>query len=147
MNCAVRSRVHFLHFCTNTCKFLCCAWTALFCSYFCLEINVWCTTLWKTIDKTASTVSATKSIPLRTCISCRSKKEKSELVRYVLVNNIVTQDHIGRKPGRGAYLCNSQTCFDRAVKSHAFSRAFRRPVTVDQTLLTEDIKNGWYSKN
>ena len=34
-------------------------------------------------------------------------------------------------PGRGAYLCPSQQCFDAAAARRAASRAFRRPVMLD----------------
>jgi hypothetical protein len=63
---------------------------------------------------------------LRRCVGCWKRREQRALVR-------VTADPAGevavnpRRPrGRGAYLCPSLACLDRAWKREAFSRAFRR---------------------
>jgi len=36
----------------------------------------------------------------------------------------VSLDFKGKKPGRGAYICHSEECLKRAIKSKALSRAF-----------------------
>jgi predicted RNA-binding protein YlxR (DUF448 family) len=36
-------------------------------------------------------------------------------------------------PGRGAYTCDRLACFERAASKHAFSRALKQTVRVDQT--------------
>ena len=41
----------------------------------------------------------------------------------------VTVDERGRSPGRGAYLCAEQACWDRALRSDALARALRGAVT------------------
>lgn len=70
-----------------------------------------------------------KKIPMRTCLSCREKKPKKELIR-ILINeeNGLTADLTGKKNGRGAYVCNSATCVDKLnVKS--LSAALKSPVS------------------
>ena len=34
-------------------------------------------------------------------------------------------DMTGKKSGRGAYICNSKECFEKAVKEHRFERSFK----------------------
>jgi len=66
-----------------------------------------------------------KKIPLRQCVGCREMKPKKELVRVVRSpEGAISIDLAGKKPGRGAYVCHSRACLDRAKKSRAFERAF-----------------------
>jgi len=52
-------------------------------------------------------------------------KPKRELIRVVKSpDGDVSLDFIGKKPGRGAYVCHSAICLKRAIKSKALSRAF-----------------------
>ena len=59
-----------------------------------------------------------EKIPTRTCIGCLEKRPQGDLIR------------LGE--GRGAYLCPSLECFEKAMKKKAFSRAFRRPVSKEE---------------
>jgi len=62
---------------------------------------------------------------MRQCLGCRDMKPKIELIRTVRSpEGDVSLDFIGKKPGRGAYVCRSGDCLKRAVKSKALSRAF-----------------------
>ena len=61
---------------------------------------------------------ATKHIPQRTCIACRTVRTKRELVRIVRTpENRVEADPTGKKSGRGAYLCRQRECWDAALAS------------------------------
>jgi predicted RNA-binding protein YlxR (DUF448 family) len=52
-----------------------------------------------------------KSLPQRTCIACRQVREKKDLVRLVTTEDGIAEiDVLGKKPGRGAYLCPRKTC-------------------------------------
>jgi predicted RNA-binding protein YlxR (DUF448 family) len=42
--------------------------------------------------------------------------------------------------GRGAYLCKSQACLDRALRRRAFQRAFRATVVVDEIGIREAVR-------
>jgi len=56
---------------------------------------------------------ATKHIPQRTCIACRTVRAKRELTRIVrTTENRVQADPTGKKAGRGAYLCRQRECWD-----------------------------------
>lgn len=58
------------------------------------------------------------------CIACREGKPKRELIRIVKnKEGEVRVDLTGKAPGRGAYLCASVDCLERARKTNALSRA------------------------
>jgi uncharacterized protein len=63
------------------------------------------------------------------------RREKRTLHRFALDGATVVPDARQRLPGRGAYVC-SAACLERAVRTRAFARAYRRPVTVDPDLAT-----------
>lgn len=59
-----------------------------------------------------------KKVPVRTCMGCSEKKNKKELIRIVKnKNNDVFIDKTGKAEGRGAYICNSITCFEKVIKN------------------------------
>lgn len=66
-----------------------------------------------------------RKTPTRMCTGCMEMKPKSELVRIVRSpEGDISLDLTGRKNGRGAYICKSSVCFDKALKKKAFERAF-----------------------
>ena len=65
-----------------------------------------------------------RKIPLRTCSGCGAQKIKKELVRVVRSpEGEVSLDLVGKKPGRGAYLCPDLACLKKARKAKRISRA------------------------
>jgi predicted RNA-binding protein YlxR (DUF448 family) len=79
-----------------------------------------------------------KKVPLRRCLGCREMKEKRELLRIVKNSEgLVFFDPTGKKNGRGAYLCKESACFDKAVKTKAFSREFETEIP---DIVYEEIK-------
>jgi hypothetical protein len=66
-----------------------------------------------------------KKVPLRMCTGCGQMKPKKELVRVVKSpEQEISLDLTGRKPGRGAYVCNSIDCLKAARKARRFEKAF-----------------------
>ena len=64
-----------------------------------------------------------KKIPQRKCVGCQEMKNKKELLRVLRTEDgTVVLDTTGRKNGRGAYLCYSEECFEKAVKSKSLER-------------------------
>ena len=71
-----------------------------------------------------------KRIPVRMCIGCGEHKEKKELIRVVRdKEGNLSIDSIGKKPGRGAYLCPNPQCLAKALKSKRLQREFGVPVS------------------
>jgi len=68
----------------------------------------------------------TRSIPQRTCIGCRQVRDKKDLVRLVSTEDGIAEiDVLGRKPGRGAYLCTRKACWELALKRNRLDYALR----------------------
>jgi predicted RNA-binding protein YlxR (DUF448 family) len=68
----------------------------------------------------------TRSIPQRTCIACRQVRDKKDLVRLVSTEDGIAEiDVLGRKPGRGAYLCPRKACWELALKKNRLDYALR----------------------
>ena len=66
-----------------------------------------------------------KKIPQRQCVGCREMKDKKSLLRVVRSpEGTVSLDFVGKKPGRGAYVCHDVACLKKARKSRALERAF-----------------------
>ena len=85
-----------------------------------------------------------KSIPQRTCIICRTQKNKNELLRIVKnKENIIKVDVSGKEPGRGAYICYSMDCLEKAKKSKKLDKILGVKINDDTY---EQIKNVIESK-
>ena len=66
-----------------------------------------------------------KKIPQRQCLGCREMKDKKALIRVVRApEGAISLDFVGKKPGRGAYVCPNRECLAKARKSRALERAF-----------------------
>ena len=65
---------------------------------------------------------------LRTCVGCRKVRDRRELVRLAFdpAEGLIVNPRQGR--GRGAYLCPSVACLEKAWRRKALPRAFRRDV-------------------
>ena len=68
--------------------------------------------------------------PVRTCIGCRKRATKRELLRVIAGSDahgqpVVVPDPDATAPGRGAHLHPDPGCYDLAVRRKAFSRALR----------------------
>ena len=68
-------------------------------------------------------------IPMRQCTGCREMKSKKEMMR-VLKNaeGEISLDTTGKKNGRGAYLCYSRECLQKAIKSKGLERSFQMKI-------------------
>ncbi len=72
----------------------------------------------------------TKSkIPMRQCIGCREMKNKKEMIRVLrTADEEIVLDETGKKNGRGAYLCFSRECLDKAIKNHGLERSLKAAI-------------------
>ena len=66
-----------------------------------------------------------KEIPMRMCLGCNEMKPKKELIRVVKSpEGEISLDFTGKKSGRGAYICRSVECFNKARKGRRLEKAF-----------------------
>ena len=66
--------------------------------------------------------------PMRTCVGCRRRRPRPELVRLVAgASGAVILDIPARAPGRGAYLCrdSGMDCLRVALRRRSLSRSLR----------------------
>ena len=62
-----------------------------------------------------------RKIPERKCLGCGVRRPKNELVRVVrLKDGGVVLDKTGKVSGRGAYICPSIACYNKARKAKRF---------------------------
>lgn len=74
-------------------------------------------------------MSTNKKIPLRKCTGCGEMKSKKEMIRVLkTAENEIVIDATGKKNGRGAYLCYSRECFEKAVKSRGLERSLKMSI-------------------
>ena len=83
-------------------------------------------------------MGAKNKTPLRQCTGCREMKSKKEMIRVLKTpENEIVLDATGRKNGRGAYVCLSQECLEKAVKSRGLERSLKMAVPAE---VYEDLK-------
>ena len=81
--------------------------------------------------------------PARTCIGCRKKTTKWELVRLVRnQDGRISVDESGKNPGRGAYVCLNPQCIDLALTSKKLNKVLKTNVTLtDIEALKQALSN------
>lgn len=73
-----------------------------------------------------------KKIPQRMCLGCQVMKPKKELIRVVKNSEgDIKVDLTGKAQGRGAYICKSIECLEKAIKSRRFEKAFATKISED----------------
>ena len=88
-----------------------------------------------------------KKIPMRQCVGCGSMKAKKEMMRVIkTAEDDICLDVTGKKNGRGAYLCVSKECLQKARKNKGLERSFKMSIpeeiydTLDKEFETIEAK-------
>ncbi|MCF8084649.1 MAG: DUF448 domain-containing protein [Deltaproteobacteria bacterium] len=84
-------------------------------------------------------------IPIRTCICCKAKKKKGELIRLILKDKGgVVRDQKGKGPGRGAYVCDKEACRSHPKLDAYLKRALKmgNRSHVQVAWWSDDIRDG-----
>ena len=70
-----------------------------------------------------------KKIPERQCVGCGEMKQKKEMMRVLKTpEDEIILDITGKKNGRGAYLCKSGECLQKARKNKGLERSFKMSI-------------------
>ena len=81
-----------------------------------------------------------KNLPQRSCVICRTQKNKNELLRIVKnKDNIVKVDEKGKEAGRGAYICYNKECLEKAKKNKKLEKVLN--TKIDEEIYIEIEKN------
>jgi len=84
--------------------------------------------------------SRPRRIPQRTCVACRQSLPKRALLRLVRGPDGVRPDPTGKAAGRGAYLHNRRTCWERGLQGDLLERALRTRLTqAERVVLLEQL--------
>lgn len=82
--------------------------------------------------------------PERMCAVCRTRKDKSELLRIArLPEGSFAVDTGDNLPGRGAYVCKDVKCIELCRKRRALDRSFKTAVPEE----IYEIIAGMHSEN
>lgn len=77
-------------------------------------------------------MNSVKKIPMRKCVGCQEMKSKKEMIRVLKTSeNTFELDATGKKNGRGAYVCCSKECLEKAIKSKGLERSFKQPIPAE----------------
>ena len=81
-----------------------------------------------------------KRMPQRTCVGCHQVLAKRALVRLVCGPDGVRVDPTGKANGRGAYLHNQRSCWERALKGESkFWRGNQLNIPLPNQILQESL--------
>ena len=74
-------------------------------------------------------MATNKKIPMRKCVGCQEMKSKKEMLRVLkTAEDEIVLDATGRKNGRGAYLCFSKECLEKARKNKGLERSLKMAI-------------------
>lgn len=74
-----------------------------------------------------------KKIPMRRCIGCRESFPQRDLIRLTYDGEYVRVDRDGRARGRGVYLCRNPECIEKARKTRAIQRNYKKDIRQEIT--------------
>lgn len=83
--------------------------------------------------------SKQKHVPQRTCVICRQKFDKRQLTRLVRRSDGVFIDSSGKQDGRGAYVCDSIDCRQRAASTDILNKALRMTLNEEDRQRLRDV--------
>ena len=70
-----------------------------------------------------------KKAPVRQCVGCGEMKNKKDMMRVLKTpEDEIVLDVTGKKNGRGAYLCISKECLQKARKNKGLERSFKMSI-------------------
>ena len=79
-----------------------------------------------------------KKKPMRKCVGCQEMKDKKEMIRVLRTESgEIELDTTGKKNGRGAYLCFSPECMEKAIKNKGLERSFKKAIPLE---VYDDLK-------
>ena len=74
-------------------------------------------------------MSVKKKVPMRKCVGCGEMKNKKEMIRVLkTAEDEIVLDVTGKKNGRGAYICFSRECLEKARKNHGLERSLKASI-------------------
>lgn len=76
-------------------------------------------------------------IKTRTCIACRKKTNKNNLIRIVSINEEMIVDDSYKINARGTYICKDKKCIAKLLKAKSLSKILK--IKMDENKLREAL--------
>ena len=76
---------------------------------------------------------------IRTCVACRAKKQKTELLRIVSNLGEAFLDETQKSNTRGVYICSDKKCINKLLKAKNITKCIKIDVSHDS--IKELLKN------
>ena len=88
-----------------------------------------------------------KKVSLRRCVGCNEMIDKKELIRVIKTKEKeFFIDLTGKKNGRGAYICCSSECLQKAIKNKGLDRSFKMAIPKEVYMELEKEMNNTGTK-
>ena len=86
--------------------------------------------------------AAVRKVPMRQCTGCQEMKNKKEMIRVLKTSEgEILLYATGKKNGRGAYLCRSMDCLEKAIRSRGLERSLKVKISDEvYETLKEELK-------
>lgn len=69
----------------------------------------------------------------RTCVSCRNKDNKYNLIRIIYSKEERVQIDLNQNlEGRGAYICKKEECLDKLIKQRKLEKALKIKISNEE---------------
>lgn len=65
----------------------------------------------------------------RTCIGCRIKTKKQNLLRIVKLKDEIIVDFDQKLKARGTYICKNEECFNKMQKNKSLNKALKTKIS------------------
>lgn len=83
-------------------------------------------------------MTTVKKVPMRKCTGCGEMKSKKEMLRVLkMTEGQIVLDHTGKQNGRGAYLCQNQSCLEKAFRNKGLERSLKCAIPAE---IVESLK-------
>ena len=92
------------------------------------------------MDVAKKPVHRVKHVPQRTCVGCREVLPKRQMIRVVRTEEGLRVDSTSKLAGRGAYLHDRRSCWERGLKG-ALAHALKTELTQDDRVRLEEFMN------
>lgn len=80
-----------------------------------------------------------KYIPQRTCVVCKNKQPKNNLIRIVEQNETFVIDNFQKISARGFYICNNINCANNISKKRVLSRLYKTNIAQEKHQNLENL--------
>ena len=92
------------------------------------------------MDVAKKPVQRVKHVPQRTCVGCREVLPKRHMIRVVRTEEGLRVDPTSKLAGRGAYLHDRRSCWERGLKG-ALAHALKTELTQNDRVRLEEFMN------